>query len=187
MRIPTSLRTLSAAPMVVALFTLGGMGGTLVADFLSPPPAVAFSGCEDDECEKGKNCVPNVDGSTSCDVIAKGRCKTRGCWLTPPRHGGLSRLLGSLRYLAGLKYAPARSAAAPPGSSCSRCGCGWTHARSFAPRDLCRPVRAISSCRPPLSRHPDLAHYHERVGVAGSSAAYFSHPSHGRHPERIPA
>ncbi|MCY3595991.1 MAG: hypothetical protein OXG71_00940 [Rhodospirillales bacterium] len=79
MRIPTARRTLSAAPMVVALFALGGMGGTLVADIFSPPPAVAFSGCEDDECEKGKNCVPNEDGGTSCDVISAGRCKTRGC------------------------------------------------------------------------------------------------------------
>ena len=76
----TDMRTRAVAMAIglAALFAGGGAVGIVADSLVSPPPLAAMHPCEEDECEKGKNCVDNSGEGTWCDMVGSG-CKTKAC------------------------------------------------------------------------------------------------------------
>lgn len=55
-----------------------GAGFAVLGSIARPQVAAAAQACEDDECEAGKTCQDNPDGSTKCAMSGE-TCQTLGC------------------------------------------------------------------------------------------------------------
>lgn len=76
----TDVRTRAVAMAIglAALFAVGGAVGIVANSLVSPAPVAAMHPCEEDECEKEKDCVDNSGEGTWCDMVGAG-CKTKAC------------------------------------------------------------------------------------------------------------
>ena len=75
-RIP---RILATSLGLLGVLAVGGIGGTIVAGLVTPPPAKAQGpACEADECERGRWCQDNPGEDTACTMQGSG-CKTTAC------------------------------------------------------------------------------------------------------------